>query len=321
VKKIGFPQHPRELAPASSTQHLTPNTQHSTLHTPSVAGSLSRAIVKLTAQGIETPRLDAELLLAHALGIGRTRLYTCLRDVLLPEQEATFWQCIQRRTQREPLQYITGVREFWSLEFKVDRRALIPRPETEVVVETGLRLITSSAVGTPAPRILDVGTGSGCIAIALATELPHATIWATDVSAEALSLAHENARYHNVEERIRFLSGNLFAPLAGKEGSFDLIIANPPYIARSEFNILPPEVRDWEPRGALDGGNNGLDFYRYLVSEGPRYLCSGGWLVMELGAGQSPAVTRLIQEQSDLQDSSCVQDYAGHPRVGVARKR
>jgi release factor glutamine methyltransferase len=321
VKKTGFPQKQRKLALASSAQHPTPSTLPSTFHTSSVAGLLSRAIVELATQGIETPRLDAELLLGHTLGIERTRLYTCLRDVLSPEQEATFWQYIQRRTQREPLQYITDVREFWSLEFKVNRRVLIPRPETEVVVETALRLIPSSAVGIPPLRILDVGTGSGCIAIALATECPHAAIWATDVSAEVLSLAHENARCHHVEERIHFLYGNLFAPLVGEEGSFDLIVSNPPYIARSEFNTLPPEVRDWEPRGALDGGNDGLDFYRSLVSEGPRYLRSGGWLIMELGAGQSPTVASLIQEQCDLHDSSCVNDYAGHARVVVARKR
>jgi release factor glutamine methyltransferase len=321
VKKIGFPQNRRKLASASSTQHPASSTQHPTPHTLSVAGLLSEAIVELTAQGIENPRLDAELLLAYALGIGRTRLYTCLRDVLPPEQEATFWHCIQRRRQREPLQYITGVRELWSLEFKVDPRVLIPRPETEVVVETALWRITPSAVRMPACRILDVGTGSGCIAIALATELPHAAVWATDVSAEALSLAHENAQRHSVGERIRFLHGNLFAPLAGEEGSFDLIVSNPPYIVGSVLNTLQPEVRDWEPRSALDGGKDGLDFYRYLVSEGPRYLRSGGWLVIELGAGQSPTVTRLIQEQRDLQDSCCVPDYAGHARVAVARKR
>jgi len=287
---------------------------------PSVGQVFSKAVIELTAHGISNPRLDAEVLLAHALGTDRTGLYTRLHVPLSLEQQETFRVLFQRRMQREPLQYITGVREFWSLEFKVDLRVLIPRPETEVVVETALRLLSQSAIRNPQSAILDIGTGSGCIAIVLAKELPQAEVWATDVSADALAVAGENARHHGVAERIRFLQGDLFSPLAGKEDGFDLIVANPPYIARPELAALQPEVRDWEPLAALDGGPDGLDFYRRLLHEGPTYLRTGGWLVMEIGHGQGTAVLRLARERRDLADCRCVSDYAAGERVVIACK-
>jgi len=287
---------------------------------PSVGQVFSKAVIELTAHGISNPRLDAEVLLAHALGTDRTGLYTRLHVPLSLEQQETFRVLFQRRMQREPLQYITGVREFWSLEFKVDLRVLIPRPETEVVVETALRLLSQSAIRNPQSAILDIGTGSGCIAIVLAKELPQAEVWATDVSADALAVAGENARHHGVAERIRFLQGDLFSPLAGKEDGFDLIVANPPYIARPELAALQPEVRDWEPLAALDGGPDGLDVYRHLLHEGPTYLRTGGWLVMEIGHGQGTAVLRLARERRDLADCRCVSDYAAGERVVIACK-
>jgi release factor glutamine methyltransferase len=285
---------------------------------PSAGQVFSKAVIELTAHGISNPRLDAEVLLAHALGTDRTGLYTRLHVRLSLEQQETFRVLFQRRMQREPLQYITGVREFWSLEFKVDLRVLIPRPETEVVVETALRLLSQSAIRNPQSALLDVGTGSGCIAVVLAKELPQAEIWATDVSADALAVASENARHHGVAERIRFLQGDLFSPLAGKEDGFDLIVANPPYLARPELAALQPEVRDWEPLAALDGGPDGLDFYRRLLHEGPTYLRTGGWLVMEIGHGQGTAVMRLARERRDLADCRGVSDYAARERVVIA---
>ena len=168
--------------------------------------------------------------------------------------------------------------------------------------------------------ILDVGTGSGCIAVALAKELPQAEVWATDVSADALAVASENARQHGMAERIRFLHGDLFSPFAGKEDGFDLIVANPPYIARPELAALQLEVQDWEPLAALDGGPDGLDFYRRLLHEGPTYLRTGGWLVMEIGHGQGTAVMRLARERRDLADCRCVSYYAARERVVIACK-
>jgi len=270
--------------------------------------------------------------LTHTLGTQRAGLYARLHDPLPREHAEVFRRLVHRRAQREPLQYITGVREFWSLEFKVDPRVLIPRPETELVVEVALRLLLQSALrfgltlplamhsALPMRRVLDVGTGSGCIAVALAKELPQAEVWATDVSQDALAVASENARHHDVAERVQFCQGDMFAPVAEYHEGFDLIVSNPPYIAHDDLAVLQPEVRNWEPRYALDGGVDGLDFCRRLLSEGPTYLRSGGWLVMEIGQGQSTEVMRLVRERRDLTESFCVPDYAGHTRVAVAGK-
>jgi len=292
--------------------------QHAT-----VAYELSWAATELAAQGIANPRLDAEVLLAHSLGTNRAGLYTHLHTVLPPAQLEAFQQLLARRLQREPVQYITGVQEFWSLEFTVDRRVLIPRPETELLVETVLHLF--SAIRNPQSairsRILDVGTGSGCIAIALATELPAAEIWATDISAEALAVAATNAYRHNVHQRIHFLPGDLFTPLPGQGQVFDVIISNPPYIARDHLSTLQPEVRDWEPRNALDGGKDGLDFYHHLLSEAPHYLAVGGWLVLEIGQGQDVALMPLLKDHKAFADDFCIPDYAGCGRVVAAQKK
>ncbi len=309
--KVQSEEKPR-FSPARQEFHGRPASH------PTAADLLSEAVTKLAEHGIPDPRLDAEVLLAHALQTDWVGLYTRLHETHLPGQVEAFRGLLHRRARHEPLQYITGVREFWSLEFKVDLRVLIPRPETEVVVETALRLLSQSAIRNPQSAILDVGTGSGCIAVALAKELPQAEVWATDVSADALAVAGENARQHDVIERIRFLQGDLFAPVVGKEDGFDLIVANPPYIARPELAALQPEVRDWEPLTALDGGPDGLDFYRRLLREGPIYLRTDGWLVMEIGHGQGTAVLRLARERRDLADCRCVSDYAGRERVVIA---
>jgi release factor glutamine methyltransferase len=221
------------------------------------------------------------------------------------------------------VQYITGAQEFWSLEFAVDPRVLIPRPETELVVETVLRLIApvSSLQSPVSSRILDIGTGSGCIAIALATELPAAEIWATDISADALTIATVNAQRHTVHQRIHFLHGSLFAPVAHQGHKFELIVSNPPYITRGDLLTLQPEVRDWEPRHALDGGEDGLDFYRHLLDEAPRYLSTNGWFVLEIGDGQDAALMPVLKEHKGFADSFCVPDYAGRGRVVAAQKK
>jgi release factor glutamine methyltransferase len=286
----------------------------------SVASVLAEAEAELATLGVGNPRLEAEVLLAYALGVDRSRLLARLHEPLAHEESEVLRALLQRRRQHEPLQYITNIQEFWSLALAVDARVLIPRSETEVVVETALRLLLQSAIRNPQSAILDVGTGSGCIAIALAKELPQAEVWATDISPEALAVASENARKHGVAERIHFLHGDLFLPVADRRSGFDLIVSNPPYIARSDFAALQPEVRDWEPRGALDGGPEGLDFYRRLLREGAAYLRAGGWLVMEIGHGQGAAIMRLVQGQGDLTAAACITDYAGRERVTVASK-
>jgi release factor glutamine methyltransferase len=285
-----------------------------------VASVLSEAEAVLSAQTIDTARLDAEVLLGSVLGVDRAGVFSRLAQPLSSSQCHEFWRLIQRRAKHEPLQYITGVREFWSLEFRVTPDVLIPRPETEILVETVLQLLSQTPSLKPqaSSRLLDIGTGSGCIAITLAKELPQAELWAVDISPAALAVARENAQRHGVEDRIRFLQGDVFAPLSNAALLFDVIVSNPPYIARPEFTMLQPEVSAWEPRAALDGGIDGLDFYRRLVKEGQSYLRSGGWLVLELGAGQFLDVQRLIQAQRNLTVETSVRDYAGHERVIVA---
>jgi release factor glutamine methyltransferase len=287
-----------------------------------IAQILSWAEAELILLGVSTPRLDAEVLLAHSLGTNRAGLYARLHADLSLTQITAFQQRVYRRLQGEPVQYITGVQEFWSLEFAVDQRVLIPRPETELVVETALRLLFPVPGPLPlAPcRILDVGTGSGCLAIALATELPATEIWATDISSDALAVAATNAHRHNVHQRVRFLQGDLFAPVADQGYIFDLIVSNPPYIARHDLLTLQPEVRDWEPRYALDGGEDGLNFYRHLLAEAPRYLSTNGWLVLEIGDGQDTELLSSLEENTSFIDSFCIPDYTGRGRVVAAQK-
>lgn len=279
-----------------------------------LADLLADATVFLAGRGVPSPRLDAEVLLAHAMSRNRTELY--LPDSPAPHQRDAFWHALKRRARREPVAYITGVQEFWSLEFTVNHHVLIPRPETERVVELALELLGSC----PAPRILDLGTGSGCIAVALASQLPQAQVWACDVSAEALAVACANAVAHNVAGRMTFMQTDMRQRLSTVQAEFDLIVSNPPYIAGPEFAALQAEVRDWEPRLALDGGKDGLDFYRRLLQDCPVQLRPGGWLVMEVGSTQSEAVMRMARSQDNLSEWRLSYDYAGLPRVVSVRR-
>ena len=273
---------------------------------------------RLRTYDIDTPRLDAEVLLAQTLQVNRSYLYRRLQEAVPAAQKNAFQRCVVRRTQREPMAYITGHQEFWSLDFRVNPCVLIPRPDTEIVVETALRLLASSRIA--APRILDIGTGSGCIAVALATELPHALIWAVDRTPAILSIAQKNARAHQVGQRITFACGDLLAPVPLGTPFFDLIVTNPPYIDSQVLHTLQPEVRAWEPRSALDGGVDGLDFYGRLLYDSPDYLRPGGWLVAEIGETQKDLVVQLGQKQRRLRFRTCGQDYAGRERVIVFQR-
>jgi len=257
-----------------------------------VSAALKDAAARLAAAGIESARLDAELLLAEALGIERGRLYLSYDRALDDGAVARFRSFVARRASSEPVSYIVGRREFWSLDLVVNPAVLTPRPETELLVEAALAFARRRLVKDGWLRILDVGTGSGAIAVALAQEIPGAETVATDVSSEALEVARSNARRHSVERKIRFLAGDLFAPVA--EMVFDLIVSNPPYIRRSEIAALPRDVRDYEPRLALDGGADGLDYYRRIAREAPRYLSDGGFIAVEIGAGVGEEVANLF---------------------------
>jgi len=233
---------------------------------------------------METPRLDAELLTAHALGLPRLQLYIQFDRPLSPTELAAIRELVKRRQAGESVAYLLGKKEFFGLELAVDRRVLVPRPDTETLVDEALER------GRGAARVADVATGSGAIAIALASRLPQASVYASDVSADALAVARANAERHGMA--ITFVEGDLDAPLAA-HGPFDLVTANLPYILTGELAALPPEVRA-EPRLALDGGPDGLALVRRLVVAAPRLLAAGGVLVLEVGAGQAPATAELL---------------------------
>lgn len=257
-------------------------------------------------KGVDGGRREAELLLADLLGLDRVGVYLNFDRPLDAGELAAFRSRVGRRARHEPIQYILGQTEFWSLPFSVTPAVLIPRADTEILVEEALKR------AQPAAAILDVGTGSGAIAVALAHELPAATVEAVDLSAEALAVAAENARRNGVEGRVRLRQADLSDPPGGP---YDLIVANPPYIPDGELVALMPEVRDFEPRLALAGGADGLDCYRQLVSVAVSRLTPGGWLLVEVGAGQAPAVRELFTENGRYADLFTARDLAGIERV------
>jgi release factor glutamine methyltransferase len=273
----------------------------------------------LSAAGIESPRLDAELLLRHVLGMNQADFYVRVDDVIGPDVERQLWRLLRRRARREPLAYITGHKEFWSLDFIVTPDVLIPRPETELLVEAALERTRS--VARSVLKILDVGTGSGAIAVCLAKELPEAQISAIDISSRALQVARENAERHGVADRIRFVQGDLFAPVAGEPESFDLILANPPYIRSADLAELAPEIREWEPIAALDGGADGLAYYRRIATDCESYLTTGGHVPLEIGDTMGEAVARIFARAGGYETPVILRDYAGKERVIATRKR
>lgn len=279
---------------------------------------LRPALRRLAAAGIpeDEARAEARLLLAHALGVSREELRLRPDRALTEQEAARFDDLIARRERREPLAYLTGSREFYGLPFLVSSAVLIPRPETEFVVEAALRHIA----GSPAPRIADVGTGSGCIAVTVAVHAPGARVWAIDLSPAALAVAAGNAARHGVAERLTFLQGDLLVPLA-PFAPFDAIVSNPPYIAPGEIAALPPEVRDWEPRAALTTGDeDALLAYRRIAEDAPALLSPGGLLAVEVGQGQAEAVADLWRGV-DLEEIAAIADYAGIARVVTGVRR
>jgi release factor glutamine methyltransferase len=297
-----------------------------------VREELCRAIPALERAGVESPRVDAELLLADALGVRRLDLYAHPERALDGSQAFRWSAHLHRRLRREPLPYITGQIEFYGLPFRVGPAALIPRPETEVLVEAVVTRVPADA------RMLDVGTGTGCIALALAHRLPHAHLIGLEPSAAALELARQNAAALELSQRVtwrqgRFpddvsrsdwvctavTAGRLREAHGGASGGLDAIVSNPPYIPSAEVEGLAPELREFEPRLALDGGADGLALIRALVEGGPRLLRPGGLLAIEMAAGQSDRVRALVAELRIWRDVEVLPDLAGIPRVVVAR--
>jgi release factor glutamine methyltransferase len=291
-----------------------------------VLEAIQRSTDFLQKRGVESPRLQTELLLAHRLKIPRMKLYLNFDRVLTAEETDDFRELIKRRGQREPLQHITDSTSFCGFEITVNRHALVPRPETEILAELGwtflstLNSTSTLEVGRAYPRAdlpitaLDMGTGTGCIAIALAAKCPNAKISATDISTDALALAKGNAEKNSVQ--IEFLQGDGFSAVP-KETRFDLIISNPPYIPSAEIETLEPEVRDFDPRTALDGGADGLDFYRMFAAQTKSFLKPDGKLMLEFGDGQAPAIREMFENEKWVVEA-VKDDYSQRARILIA---
>jgi release factor glutamine methyltransferase len=270
---------------------------------------------KFRARGIDSAELDARVLVGCALDLDRTALAAADRRRLGHDETAAIARLGERRLAHEPVARIVGFKEFWSLRLFVDASTLVPRPETETVVEAALAAIDAAGARARPLRIADLGTGSGAILLALLSELPNASGVGTDVSLATLSAARENARRLGLD-RARFLACDMAAAL---RGPFDLIVSNPPYIASREIAALAPDVRDFDPRRALDGGPDGLEFYRSIAAAAPALLAPGGALIVELGAGQSQAVAALFAG-GGLVPLPPRPDLSGIPRALVAKR-
>ncbi|HTV82954.1 MAG TPA: peptide chain release factor N(5)-glutamine methyltransferase [Acidobacteriaceae bacterium] len=290
------------------TRGAITSTACATMEDGRVREHLKRATKRLG--GSPTARRDAELLLLRVLGQDRAWLLTHPAAELTPEQAKQFDDWVERRARHEPMQYIAGEQEFLGLAMRVTRAVLIPRPETEHVVEALLERVPKDAP----LRICDVGTGSGAIAVALAHALPRAQLKALDISPRALEVARQNAEFHGVADRIRLIESDLLSAVRGE--SFDAVVSNPPYIADSE--ILEPQVRDYEPQAALYAGPTGLEVYRRLIPEAHEALIPAGWLLLEIGQGQRKAVAELLAGWNDVE---FIDDLQGIPRVASARRR
>ena len=280
---------------------------------------LNRAVEKLRLAGIDRPRTNAELLLEAVLNKGKVDLYLDKDRILTSDEIEKFNQYIKERISHRPVQYIIGTVEFFGLEFQVDERVLIPRPETETLVE----VVIEQLVNKENPRIIDLGTGSGAIAISLATNLNSPFIYATDVSKDALDVAKENAIRNKVGNQIEFLCGDLFQPLKNKnlEGQIDCVVSNPPYVSKDELETLPREIKDYEPIVALESEKDGLFFHKKIIENSFDFLKRGGLLALETAFGQAGKVADLICQSENYNNIGIVKDLGGIDRVVKAMKR
>ncbi len=280
---------------------------------------LKTAAATLAEAGVEDSRLEVELLLLDCLGVSRSRLFFLYDQEVKPKLEQRFQEVLSRRCRREPLQYILGSCEFWSLDFHVAPAVLIPRPETEFLLEhvfstLGLERDISEL------KILDLCTGSGVIGVVLAKEFDHAAVTAVDYSSDALALARENIARHGLEERINLVCADLLTGFRPNQ-VFDVIVTNPPYVKACDLSGLEPEVRDWEPELALSGGETGMDVINRICFDACHHLKPGGWLFMEIGADIGGQVEHVFAASERYEQVRVVQDWAGRPRVLQAKLR
>jgi release factor glutamine methyltransferase len=277
---------------------------------------IHRSTEFLQQRSVDSPRLQIELMLGHVLGVPRLKLYLNFDRTLTEAELSRVREMVKRRGEREPLQHILGSTSFCGLDIKCSRDALVPRPETELLAEKGWRFLSTF---NPQPTIvLDLGTGTGCIAIAIAVHVPNARVQAVDMSCAALALARENANRHGILERIDFLEGDALTALE-PDVQFDLIVSNPPYLASEEIKTLDPEVREFDPMLALDGGPEGLDFHRRIAREAPSFLKPQGKLMLEFADGQADFVKKLFAAENWIVEE-IVADYSSRPRILIARR-
>jgi release factor glutamine methyltransferase len=265
---------------------------------PTITQAITEGAQRLQAAGVDRERLTAGVLLGHVLDLDRTQLLTRSEQQVEQTRLNHYLALIERRALGEPLQYLTGHQEFYGLDFIVTPDVLIPRPETEFLIERVLKAVAE--LKQDSPLIVDVGTGSGCIAVTLAKQLPGARLIATDVSSAALAVARTNAERHRMLARIQFLEGDLLAPLAkrGVDGCVDLVVSNPPYVTEACREVLQREVRDWEPGAALFGGADGMAFYRRLLADTPQILKLDGYVVLEIGFSQIDSISEMVKDSA-----------------------
>ena len=290
------------------------------------AWTISRVLQWTTSyfnkQGIDNGRVDAEILLAHALGRSRIDLYLSHDQPLESNELEKFKELIKRRAAREPVAFIIGRKEFWSHTFAVSKEVLIPRPETECLVETAIEIIArSDGHGQGRVRVLELGTGSGAIVITLAGERPKNTYFATDMSLAALNIAVRNSQRILPGNKINWIVGDWLEAVKEHGGQFDLIVSNPPYICKDLIDTLQPEICRFEPSIALDGGIDGLDCYRRIIPEASRRLSPGGYLLLEIGFDQKESISQVAATCQQVGSVSFKKDYSGHDRVAVLKMR
>jgi release factor glutamine methyltransferase len=281
---------------------------------PNISSFLNWSKSQLAGAGVPSPRLDSEIILAHTLNISRTDLWTQNQRILSESEIKMVKEYMERRLNREPISQICGYQEFWSLDFVVDENVLSPRPETELLIETALNCTYS-----PTAKILDLGTGSGAIAVTMAKENSECKVLAIDIDPKALNIAKENSERHGVINRIEFICADLRT--IDWSGCFSLILSNPPYIKSEDIEKIMPEVRNYEPWKALDGGLTGLDFYRSIIPMAVERLEENGFLILEIGHDQADEVTALLNNFSCYQNIKVIQDYSGYDRVIKTQKK
>lgn len=274
----------------------------------------------LEQKGIKTPRLDAELLLANCLKKERIQLYTDYDSPVNAAELTCFRELVRRRVKREPIAYLIGYREFWSLKINVKRGVFIPRPETEVLVEEALKILKPLGGSDNNLRVLELGTGSGAIAVALAKEIRGIAIYATDISLAAADVALSNIKDHALLNSVQLVCGRFLSPFKSK-GVFDMVISNPPYVADQAIEGLEPEISSYEPKEALAGGEDGLNFYRLSAHQLPMVLKKQAWVILETGDCQAREIHNIFRKTNKYMNLNIVKDLAGHERVFIAQKK